>query len=119
MQSYSIEFGKGMCRYWDGPIASTLDPSIGGEDRVEFEYAFGKHVVFDPTRFDLVVHCGGCMLSPQQMDSRVADLMAAGVPATNYGLLLSRIQSAHALARVLKPWGITYDPSKASTKATV
>jgi hypothetical protein len=29
-----------------------------GKGNVEFEYAFGKHVMFDPTRFDLVVHCG-------------------------------------------------------------
>lgn len=80
-----------------------------GADNVEFEYAFGKHVIIDPTRYDLVIHCGGCMLNPQQMDARVADLMAAGVPATNYGLLLSRIQSPRTLSRVLKPWGIDYD----------
>jgi hypothetical protein len=89
-------------------LPNHLSSSLG-EENVEFEYAFGKHVIIDPTRFDLVVHCGGCMLNPQQMDSRVADLMAAGVPATNYGLLLSRIQSPRTLSRVLKPWGITYD----------
>ena len=32
--------------------------SILGSDKVEFEYSFGKHVMFDPTRFDLVIHCG-------------------------------------------------------------
>lgn len=42
------------------------------------------------------------------MDARVADLLAPGVPATNYGLLLSRIQSPRTLSRVLKPWGIDY-----------
>ena len=79
-----------------------------GADKVRVEFAFGKHVLFDPSAYDLVIHCGGCMLTPQQMDARLADLVATGVPATNYGLLLSRIQSPHALARVLKPWGIDY-----------
>jgi Hydrogen maturase F tetramerization domain len=84
-------------------LSSTL-----GSDNVQFEYAFGKHVMFDPTNFDLVLHCGGCMLTPQQMDARVAELADAGVSATNYGLLLSRIQSPETLARVLRPWGIEY-----------
>ena len=30
--------------------------------QVDFDYAFGKHVIFDPTQYDLVVHCGGCMV---------------------------------------------------------
>mmetsp|Transcript_5259 Transcript_5259/g.10110 ORF Transcript_5259/g.10110 Transcript_5259/m.10110 type:complete len:601 (+) Transcript_5259:55-1857(+) len=76
---------------------------------VEVDFAFGKHVIFDPAMYDLVVHCGGCMLTPQQMDARMADLVAAGVPATNYGLLLSHMQSPATLARVLRPWGINYD----------
>lgn len=58
------------------------------------------------------------MLNPQQMDARVADLVAAGVPATNYGLLLSRIQSPQTLCRVLKPWGITYDYEKGKCQSS-
>jgi hypothetical protein len=49
------------------------------------------------------------MLNPQQMEARVTDLVAANVPATNYGLLLSRIQSPDTLTRVLKPWEIDYE----------
>lgn len=82
--------------------------SVLGEQHVEIDFAFGKHAIFDPARYDLVLHCGGCMLTFQQMNSRVADLVAAGVPATNYGLLLSRMQSPWTLSRVLKPWGINY-----------
>jgi len=83
--------------------------AVLGEENVEFEYMFGKHVIADPSKFDLVVHCGACMLNHQQTEQRVGDLMAAGVAATNYGLLLSRIQSPRTLSRVLKPWGIYYD----------
>ncbi|CAB9524586.1 GTPase Der [Seminavis robusta] len=80
-----------------------------GSDNVSFEFAFGKHAIFDPLRYDLVVHCGGCMLTPQQMNCRVADLAHAGVAATNYGLLLAKIQSPSTLARVLRPWGVEFD----------
>jgi Hydrogen maturase F tetramerization domain len=104
-------------------LPNHLTSVLGGQDKVDFDYSFGKHnamMMMNPISsssnrggggyyYDLVVHCGGCMLNPQQMDARVADLMAAGVPATNYGLLLSRIQSPQTLSRVLKPWGITYD----------
>jgi len=82
--------------------------AVLGQEHVEFEYMFGKHVIADPNKYDLVVHCGACMLTHQQTEQRVGDLMAAGVPATNYGLLLSRIQSPRTLTRVLKPWGIDY-----------
>jgi hypothetical protein len=43
------------------------------------------------------------------MEARVTDLVAAGVPATNYGLLLSRIQSPETLSRVLRPWDVHYE----------
>lgn len=80
-----------------------------GAENVEFKYMFGKHLIGDWSKYDLVVHCGGCMLTHQQTQQRVADLITCGVPATNYGLLLSRIQSPRTLSRVLKPWGIAYD----------
>jgi len=106
-----------------------LRTMLGGDDHVEFDYAFGKHVLFLPTMtdtsitdtntkpYDLVVHCGGCMLTQQQMEAWVADLMAAGIPATNYGLLLSRIQLPSTLSRVLEPWGIQYTTTTTPTTA--
>ena len=104
-------------------IPNHLSNVLGGEDNVEFDYAFGKYGATTScyysnssqiSQYDLVVHCGGCMLTPQQMDSRVADLQASGVACTNYGLLLSKIQSPQTLSRVLRPWGINYDPSTSS-----
>lgn len=49
--------------------------AVLGEDNVEIEYAFGKHVLFDPSKFDCAIHCGGCMVTPRQMDARIADLV--------------------------------------------
>ena len=99
-------------------LPNHLSNVLGGTDMVDFEYAFGKYGATTScyysnssqiSQYDLVVHCGGCMLTPQQMDSRVADLQASGVACTNYGLLLSKIQSPQTLSRVLRPWGIQYD----------
>lgn len=41
-------------------------------------------------RYKLVVHCGGCTLSPREMKWRVNQCKKAGVPITNYGMVLSK-----------------------------
>lgn len=37
----------------------------------------------------LVIHCGGCMLSRKEMSRRICAARDAGVPVTNYGLVLA------------------------------
>lgn len=79
-------------------------------DSVAIEHSFGReYTTKNLTDYDLVIHCGGCMLDQQAMQARLADIEATGVPITNYGLLLSWVQSPSALARVLEPWGWTAD----------
>lgn len=57
-------------------------------------------------RFSLAIHCGGCMVDHQKIRARIMDLKEAGVPVTNYGLLLSYAHSPAALERALQPWGL-------------
>ena len=38
---------------------------------------------------NLVIHCGGCMLTRREMARRIATAQDAGVPITNYGLVLA------------------------------
>lgn len=57
-------------------------------------------------RFALAIHCGGCMVDHQKIRARIMDLKEAGVPVTNYGLLLSYAHSPAALERALQPWGL-------------
>ncbi len=52
----------------------------------------------------LVIHCGGCMITPQRMAARLRDLGKYGIPITNYGIFLSYIQGKNVLEQVLKPW---------------
>ena len=38
---------------------------------------------------DLVLHCGGCYLSAQQMQARVRAFQSRRIPVVNYGTFLS------------------------------
>jgi len=52
----------------------------------------------------LVIHCGGCMITPQRMAARLRDLEKYGIPITNYGVFLSYVQGKNVLEQVLEPW---------------
>ncbi|MFZ4564576.1 MAG: hypothetical protein ACOYNU_14435, partial [Bacteroidales bacterium] len=52
----------------------------------------------------LVIHCGGCMITPQRMAARLRDLEKYGIPITNYGIFLSYVQGKSVLEQVLEPW---------------
>jgi len=72
---------------------------------VELDWAFGRSYENKKlAEYSLALHCGGCMISGQQMVARVQDLLESGVPIANYGLALSWLASPEALDRVLKPW---------------
>jgi len=52
----------------------------------------------------LVIHCGGCMITPQRMATRLRDLGKLNIPITNYGIFLSYVQGKGVLEQVLRPW---------------
>lgn len=41
--------------------------------------------------YDLVIHCGACMFNRKHVLSRIAQAEAAGVPITNYGVVLAKL----------------------------
>ncbi len=41
--------------------------------------------------FDLVIHCGACMFNRRHVLSRIAQSEDAGVPITNYGVVLAKL----------------------------
>jgi [FeFe] hydrogenase H-cluster maturation GTPase HydF len=75
---------------------------------VILEHNFGREFQDNQNlaHYKLIIHCGGCMISAQKLQARLRDLETAGVPITNYGVLLAYWQGEAALRRVLKPWGI-------------
>jgi len=49
----------------------------------------------------LVIHCGSCMLSREEMLRRLKRLRSAGIPAVNYGILIAKLTGI--LDRALAP----------------
>jgi hypothetical protein len=70
------------------------------------DHAFGREFEGneDLKQYKLVIHCGGCMISPQRVAARLRDLENSGVPVTNYGIFLSYMQGKAVLERVMEVW---------------
>ena len=43
----------------------------------------------DLSKYSLIIHCGGCMLSPREMIYRMKCAMDQGIPFTNYGTAIA------------------------------
>jgi [FeFe] hydrogenase H-cluster maturation GTPase HydF len=73
---------------------------------VNVEFNFGREFQENNklSEYKLIIHCGGCMISHQKLQSRLRDLRIVGVPITNYGVFLSYSQGKEVLERVMKPW---------------
>lgn len=67
----------------------------------EFSFSSGGGFPEELTPFRLIVHCGGCMLSPAEMHSRAQRAAAAGVPMVNYGVAIAAMHGI--LERSLEP----------------
>lgn len=46
----------------------------------------------DISSYALAVQCGGCMVTRSQLQNRIRQVAAAGVPVTNYGMLIRKIK---------------------------
>lgn len=68
-----------------------------------FEFTSGGEFPEDLSRFALVVHCGGCMLTEREMKSRIRHTLDCGVPITNYGIAIAHMNGI--LARSIEPLG--------------
>lgn len=56
-----------------------------------FETASGTGFPEDLSGYDLIVHCGGCMLNEREVTRRVREATAQGVAITNYGTLIAHV----------------------------
>lgn len=52
--------------------------------------------------YDLIIHCGGCMLNPKEMEFRINQAVEYNIPIINYGVLIGFI--AGVLERALEPF---------------
>lgn len=83
-------------------IPKWLEKMVGG--KLNFEWTSGTaYPEPDKMReFDLVLHCGGCMLNPKEMEFRIEQAKEIGMPIVNYGVLIGYITGV--LERALDPF---------------
>ena len=60
----------------------------------DFEFSFTSGLEFpkDLSSYDLVIHCGACMLGEKEVASRYQKAKDQGVPMTNYGIAIGKMK---------------------------
>lgn len=58
---------------------------------INFTFFNGKDFTDDINKFDLVIHCGGCMATDKEINNRINFAEKNNVPITNYGITLAYI----------------------------
>jgi [FeFe] hydrogenase H-cluster maturation GTPase HydF len=81
---------------------------------LEFVHMQGHDFPKDLSPYQLVVHCGSCMLNRREVISRILHCREAGVPVTNYGVAIT--YSLGALDRALSPFPQFKNDSREATK---
>ena len=62
-----------------------------GEEGILFDFTSGGEFLEKPEEYNLIIHCGGCMLNDREMQHRTKLAAAAGVPMTNYGIAIAQM----------------------------
>lgn len=84
-------------------IPAMLRKKLGGD--IKIEVVGGADFPTELSGYDLIVHCGACMFNRRYVLSRVEAARAAGVPMTNYGILIAKLSGI--LDKVAFPIGRT------------
>ncbi len=66
-----------------------------------FEFCSGREFPSDVSKFDLVIHCGGCMLNAREMKWRQDTANKCKVAMVNYGIAIAQVHGL--LKRALEP----------------
>ena len=67
-----------------------------------FEKSAGNDFPENLEDYDLVLHCGSCMLNQIEMKRRIMECQRRGVPISNYGVTISKLHGV--LDRVIEPF---------------
>jgi len=73
---------------------------VGGE--IQFAWSSGMTLPEDLSKYQLVVHCGACMLNRREMLARIVQAQEQGVAIVNYGVAIAALQGI--LPRALSPF---------------
>ena len=69
-----------------------------------FEVYAGHDFPEDLEKYKMAVHCGGCMINRMEMLRRINECGRRGVPITNYGVAISKVQGL--LERIIAPFPV-------------
>ena len=69
----------------------------------EFVFTSGKDFPEDLTGTQLVIHCGGCMLTERELQYRKKTAEGEGVPFTNYGIAMAHMNGILARSVAMFP----------------
>ena len=61
---------------------------------VDFDFKFTSGLEFpkDLSEYDLIIHCGACMLGETEVNSRYQKAKDQGIPMTNYGIAIGKMK---------------------------
>lgn len=68
---------------------------------LEIDVVAGRDYPEDLSKYNLIIHCGGCMITSTEMQNRIKEAELNGIPIVNYGLIISYMHGA--IPRVLQP----------------
>lgn len=71
-------------------------------EEIEFEWANGTFYPKEIDKYDLIIHCGGCMLNKKEMCYRIDAAKESNVAITNYGMIIAYVHGI--LPRALQPF---------------
>ncbi|KPU45207.1 tRNA modification GTPase MnmE [Oxobacter pfennigii] len=60
--------------------------------QLDFEFTSGTEFPDDLSKYKLIVHCGGCMLTEREVKYRQKCSVDQDVPITNYGIIIAYMQ---------------------------
>lgn len=101
-------------------IPRWLRQQVGGD--LHFDWSSGIELPENLEQYQLIVHCGACMINRKEMLYRIVQATNAGVPIVNYGVLIARMHGV--LRRALTPfpsalWLLDEQPAAASEGGTL
>lgn len=59
--------------------------------KLNFAFTSGGDFPYDLSPYSLIIHCGGCMLNEKEMKHRQHLAKEQGIPITNYGIAIARV----------------------------
>ncbi|MBR5925277.1 MAG: [Bacteroidales bacterium] len=71
-------------------LRASVDPGSTGS--LTIDIAAGNDFPEDLAPYDLIIHCGACVATKTLVRSRIRKALLAGVPITNYGIALAKLQ---------------------------